>query len=248
MTIRKLTLIPLILALALAVGCARKPPDTGLTKDLQNLMPDEGATSATVALAPPGSSVMYADPYVVVALLKLAPGDAIPEHEIKDAILYAPEAAKVGIARDGNESTLKLDEGDALLLDPGTYAFDNSGSQKVELVFVERSSTALPPLPPEFAPFGTAERGSANVLLEAGPARVVESKLEPEGSLALDAVPLRVILALDPGTLALRDADQTTSALELKPGTVAVRTGTIDVGLANQGDAATRVVLFEFKS
>jgi len=247
MTTRKLTLIPLALALVLVVGCERKPPDTGLTKDLKNLMPSTTEAAATAALAPPGSSVMYADPYVVVALLKLAPGDAIPEHQIKDAILYAPEAAKVGIARDGNESTLELGAGDALLLDPGAYAFDNSGSQKVELVFVERSDAALPPLPPEFAPFGTAESSSANVLLESGPARVVESKLEPKASVTLDAVPLRVIFALDPGDLALRDTDQETSTLKLEPGTVAVRTG-IDVGLTNQGDAATRVVLFEFRS
>ncbi len=244
---RSLILFPLILGLALLVGCARKPVDTGLTKDLEHIMPAETATSATVALAPPGSTVVYGDPYVVVALLKLAPGDAIPEHQVKDAILYAPEAATIGIARDGNESTLKLGEGDALLLDPGAYAFDNPGGQSVELVFVERSKVALPPLPPEFAPFGSAEHDGGDVVLEAGPARVVATTLAPKASFALDAVPLRLFFALDPAKLVVRDANQATLPLQLDPGAAGVRTG-IDVGVTNQADAATRIVLFEFRS
>jgi hypothetical protein len=247
MTARKTILFPLILGLALLVGCARKPVDKGLTKDLEHIIPAEPATPATVALAPPGSTVVYGDPYVVVALLKLGPGDAIPEHQVKDAVLYAPEATKIGIARDGNESTLELAEGDALLLDPGAYAFDNPGSQSVELVFVERSKTALPPLPPEFAPFGSAERDGGDVVLEAGPARVVATTIAPQESFALDAVPLRVFFALDPANLAVTDANQATSPLQLDAGAAGVRTG-IDVGVTNRAANATRVVLFEFRS
>lgn len=247
---RHLTSLIAIPAVALALsGCGADQPaeEETFVEDVATLMPEDTEAPPTYKLAPVGSRVVYGDSHVVAAELDLAPSDEIPEHEVERSVLLGLSDGAIRLVQDGEERQHDLERGEILPLDAGMYRFEavdtNSG---VRALFVHRTAAPLPDISEPFEPFGTAELDDGEVAYEGERLRVVEVNLVAGQELALDVVPMRLVVALTEAELAIGgEADEATPML-LAAGEAEGRT-TPDVRLLNAGDAPAELVLFEYR-
>ena len=166
-------------------------------------------------------------------------------------MLYGIADADIRVIENGEERLEELEQGEVLALDAGRFAFanpiiDEGEPTEDQLLFVSRSEVALPDLPEEFEPFGTAEADDGVVLFEDETRRVVEVQLDARSSIALDVVPLRMVYAVTDAELSFADEVDAGNLVSLEAGEVDARTGR-DIKLENVGNSPATVVLFEYR-
>lgn len=241
--LKSLTVLIAGLAVALAAGCGQEEPaEQGLVEDLSELMPAEPDVPESAEAAPEHTRIIYADEYVAVTAVSLAPGEEVPPHPGDERVLYARTAGLLEVGPADARLELELEPGLVVVLEPGSYAFDNVGETAIEGIVIARTELALPEMVEQPR---TEPAPAGRLLFESDRLRVRELDLEPAVGYELGPVPLRVVYAPETVVLEYADAEGNTVDVETERFGVHVRRD-VDRTVVNTGAEPSQVVVFEF--
>lgn len=238
----------LALVATLACGGAEKPADEHLTGDLTDLMPAAPASPVAAEAAPERTTILFADPNVVVSRLQLEPGDTMPDHRGEDRVLLCLAGDGLTVSRAELETVRTTSAGDALAIGPGEATFTNQGEEPIIALLTSRSEVPLEDLPAGTLPVDPEVMADGGeLMLNTDAVAVVRTTLAPGDALPVVGAPLWIVFAEDGATLAVRQPDLDEVRVPLAAGEVLVRKDP-DTALTNVGDAPASLFVILYRA
>lgn len=231
-----------IAALVLLPACAKKPPDKGLVKDLETLMPDQPQVPPAAAEAPQSATVLYADDLVGVTKLSLSPGEAIPEQPADRRVLYFLSSGTLGVAQGGQTRTMPVQEGDVQFFPAGQYVVRNAGQESLSFLIVDRTDVDLPDYMAALTGGGVPP---GDVVFSNADVRVWRLSIQPDEEADLPQVPIRIVYSQGALVLLYTAASGQTEEVHTAAGEAFGRAGD-DTSVTDIGPEAGAIVVFEW--
>jgi quercetin dioxygenase-like cupin family protein len=239
-------LIAGVFLVTLACG---QPEEAPLTEDLAELLPAAPEQPALLESAPQHVTALFGNGYAIAMRVDLEPGQEIPEHRAGFRAAYAMSECTLRVTADRHTRDHHFLAGEARSWRAGTYSFENVGDSDAHLVMVTRTETPLPEVSPagEDGPAMHVDALQGTILIANHAADVFERALAPGKELPLPRAFPRLILAVTPADLNVRDRASQDRFFELDRGDVLWR----DAGptrLENRGDETARLVIFTLRA
>jgi hypothetical protein len=122
-------------------ACARQPdPEEAadLTEDVTAILPDQPADPAIVSAAPMLAKTVFANEWVGVARVDLAPDELIPPHEAGTRYVYPLSACTLSVDDNGTEEVAHLVPGELAVWPAGRLSLANVDDTGGEFLVIER--------------------------------------------------------------------------------------------------------------
>ena len=129
-------------------ACARQPePEEAadLTEEVAEVLPDQPADPAIVTAAPLLAQTVFANEWVGVARVRLAPDDLIPPHDAGVRYVYPLSACTLSVDDNGTEEVAHLVPGELAVWPAGRLSLANVDDTGGEFLVVERTPAETSP-------------------------------------------------------------------------------------------------------
>lgn len=200
--LNRVSILCLCAAVVTACGSPPPPDDDTLAEKLANVMEEAPEPPTLDVIAPDAVATLDRNQLASVLLVKLAPGERIPEHDAGQRALYALTDSSLLLNAGGVDEVQNYSAGEVDVWPRGRYGIENSGDETARFVVVNRTAAPLE-LP-------TEDVAAADDRAEAEPSTVLHSGEAFE----IDRIELA------PGTTRSVRCDNPCSVFTLTPATI----------------------------
>jgi hypothetical protein len=232
-------------------GCAPRPGAeraADVTDNVAELLPDQPTDPAIVTAEPTLAHTVFANDWVRVARVTLAPDELIPPHEAGTRYVYPLSECTLSIIDNGTEEIVNFEPGELATWSAGRLGVANVGESNGEFLVVERSpietSPDLETLPIPDVAIDMERHGT--VLLDNDDVMAVDIRLTRLESDPLPAYLPMLVVGLSDCSLELQGPDGSTVEEVLENGEAVWLTAGYGA-VVNAGDGEAHVLVLALK-